>query len=116
LGGAAVQQWFQVYNYVPSGLGYTVTFSSLTGKMNFEGAPTPPKSSGDGRFRRLRATDPSVQGSEWDYANYAIDPNLSGQFSSTTITVRMGVDNVGENPEAKCTVVSSDSKPTSIAA
>jgi hypothetical protein len=49
-----------------------------------------------------------AQGSEWDYATYDILPNPSGQFYSTTITVSMGIDNLGENPDAKCSVVSSD--------
>ena len=99
---------FQVYNYVPDGLGYTVTLSSLTGNMNFEGAPTPPKKLAMGDFDDYELQIHPVTGDESDTASYDIEPNPSGQFYSTTVNVSMSIDNLGDNRHADCTVVSSD--------
>ena len=103
---------FWIYNYVPSGLNYTTTLTSLTGDMNFEGAPTPPKALAMGDHDDYELQIHPAEGDETDYASYDILPNPSGQGYSTTVNVTMYVDNLGETFYAKCSVFSSDPHET----
>ena len=100
---------FQVYNYVPTGLDYTVQLNDLSGGGRFEGAPTPPKVLAMGDFDDYELQIHPAEDGESDTARYDITPNHATGYS-TSVYVDMNTDNLGEHTHADCSVVGSDPK------
>jgi hypothetical protein len=100
---------FQVYNYVPYGLDYTVELNDLSGGGRFEGAPTPPKTLAMGDHDDYELQVHPAEDGENDIARYDITPNHATGYS-TSVYVNMSTDNVGEHTNASCSVIGSDPK------